>query len=149
MQASQIASHARGLDRGFQQDMDRLFRDVFGSRQNWPGIIRNAWSPPTDVYETETDFVVQMEIAGLREGDFRTTFENSVLTVRGVRADEAKAGRKRFRLMEINRGYFERSTAFKERIDAGAIRASYKDGFLRIVLPKLQDVHKSVSIEEG
>lgn len=149
MQAGQIASYARSADRGFHDDVDRLFRDVFGSRQNWPGITRNAWSPPTDVYETETDFVVQMEIAGVQEGAFRTTFENSVLTVRGVRADEAKAGRKRFRLMEINRGYFERCVVFKERIDAGAIRASYKDGFLRIVLPKLQEVHKSVSIEES
>ena len=149
MQASQIASRARSLDRGFHQDLDRLFRDVFGSKHNWPGITRNAWSPPTDVYETETDFVVQMEISGLQEGDFRTTFENGVLTVRGVRADEAKAGRKRFRLMEINRGYFERSIVFEERIDGGAVKASYKDGFLKIVLPKLRGVRKSVSIEAG
>jgi HSP20 family protein len=146
MQVNDIVSYTRSLDRDFHDEMNRLFRDVFGSRSDWPGISRNAWSPPTDVYETETGFVVQMEIAGVREGDFRTTLENNVLIVRGVRGDEGKVGRKRFRLMEINRGYFERSIVFKERIDAAGVTASYKDGFLSIVLPKLQEVHQSISI---
>ena len=93
--------------------------------------------------------MVQMEIAGVQEGDFKMTFKDSVLTVRGVRGDEGKVGLKRFRLMEINRGYFERSIVFKERIEASGVKASYKDGFLKIVLPKLQEVPRSISVVEG
>ena len=149
MPANDTVSRTRSLDRDLRGEMNRLFRDVSGSRSDWPGVSQHAWSPPTDVYETETDFVVQMEIAGVQEGDFKMTFKDSVLTVRGVRGDEGKVGLKRFRLMEINRGYFERSIVFKERIDASGVKASYKDGFLKIVLPKLQEVPRSISVVEG
>jgi len=149
MLASDITSRTRSLDREYQGEIHRLFRDVLGSRADWLGISRNAWNPPTDVYETETGFVVQMEIAGVKEGDFKMTFKDNVLTVQGVRADEGREGRKRFRLMEINRGYFERSIVFKERIDAARVQASYREGFLKVVLPKLEEVRRAITIDEG
>ena len=149
MLGNDTASYTRSLDREFQNEMHRLFREVFVSRFDWPGISRNAWNPPTDVYETETDIVVLMEVAGMHEGDFKMSFQDNVLTVQGVRVDQGKSARTRFRLMEINRGYFERSIAFKERIDAERVTASYKEGFLKVVLPKVQEVYRSIPIEEA
>ena len=37
-------------------------------------VTTSVWSPPTDVYETETDYVVRVEVAGMRETDLEVSF---------------------------------------------------------------------------
>jgi HSP20 family molecular chaperone IbpA len=46
-----------------------------------------AWSPPTDVYETDASFVVRLEVAGMCESDFSIDVEDNFLVISGVRSE--------------------------------------------------------------
>ena len=50
-------------------------------------VTQSIWSPPTDVYETEKEYIVRVEIAGMREADFEVIFENGFLFIGGVRPE--------------------------------------------------------------
>jgi HSP20 family protein len=103
-----------------------------------------AWRPPTDVYETETAFVVRMEIAGMREDDFSVQIEGRMLSVRGVRSDTPE--RKAFHLMEIRIGEFQNEIELPGAVNVSEISADYRDGFLVIQLPKTRA--RNVEIKE-
>lgn len=97
------------------------------------------WRPPTDVYETDDSIVVKVEVAGMVEDDFAITFAEHALTVAGVRRDpSAKLG---YHQMEIAYGEFRTDAYIPEAVDVDRIEASYKDGFLLVILPKSQFRH--------
>jgi HSP20 family protein len=103
-----------------------------------------SWRPPTDVFETENEFVIVVEIAGMRGLDISATYDKGLLSVRGVRAD--KGGLKAYHQMEITYGEFVTEVRLPTRIETEKIEATYSDGFLRVVLPKMEA--KSISIDE-
>ena len=93
------------------------------------------WRPPTDVYETETEMVVEVEIAGMRDEDFRVALEGRMLTISGLRANKSNEQRA-YHEMEIHSGEFRADVELSAAINPGGIRAVYEDGFLRIRLQK-------------
>lgn len=97
-------------------------------------VRSSLWSPPTDVYETEENYVIKVEIAGMRDEDFEVILEDRVLTVRGYRPD--LNGRRAYHQMEIRFGKFELAVEIPGSVDMERATAEYKDGFLMIVLPK-------------
>ena len=107
-------------------------------------VTSSLWSPLTDVYETESEFVVRLEVAGMHESDFEITFNNGNLLVRGVRSDTPE--RRGYHQMEIHFGKFSTSIAVPEPIDLDSSAAEYKDGFLIIRMPKAKTTE--VKIEE-
>ena len=99
--------------------------------------VRQAqlWSPPTDVYETDSSIVVKIEIAGLSPEDFSISLAHRVLAVRGARRDPAS--KLVYQRMEINYGQFETEVSLPWPVNESAeIEATYEQGFLTIVLPK-------------
>lgn len=95
-----------------------------------------TWSPPMDVYETEEAYVVVLEIAGVRREAIHIGFLHDMLTVSGERCDEAKPESARYSQLEINYGPFQKELRFPSPIRRAAISAHYRDGFLKVVLPK-------------
>lgn len=93
-----------------------------------------TWQPPTDVYETDDTVVVRVEVGGMREDDFSIELENRLLIIRGMRTDYAE--RRAFQQMEIRFGEFGVAVELPAAIVSDQIEADYKDGFLRVVLPK-------------
>lgn len=94
-----------------------------------------TWSPPTDVYETEEACVVKMEVAGMRDEDFEVVFENNILVIRGRRPDFNE--RRAYHQMEIRFGRFEVAVEIPVLVDLERSEAAYKDGFLVVLLPKV------------
>lgn len=97
-------------------------------------IRSSMWNPPTDVYETEKNYVVKVEIAGMRDEDFDVAFENNTLWISGYRPDVNE--RRAYHQMEIRFGRFELAVEIPEPVEIEKATAEYKDGFLMIVLPK-------------
>jgi HSP20 family protein len=91
-----------------------------------------AWYPATDVFQTEDELVVRMEMGGLRREDIRLMLEGDVLEVRGHRNDPYPAHRKRFHKMEISQGPFLRRLRIPDEFGPGEPKASYQDGVLEI-----------------
>jgi HSP20 family protein len=107
-------------------------------------VTSSLWSPPTDVYETEDQYIVRIEVAGMREADFEITFDKGTLIVRGVRTDVPE--KRGYHQMEIHFGKFTSSIAIPGPIDLDNSKAEYQDGFLMINLPKLKTT--DIKIEE-
>lgn len=109
-------------------------REIFHA-VGWQVQVRaGVWCPPTDVYDTVNDYVVRMEIAGMREEDFEITVENNFLSITGVRPDIPE--RRAYHQMEIRFGKFESVVGLPGPVELDAARAEYKDGFLTITFPK-------------
>ena len=95
-----------------------------------------AWRPPADAYETETEFVIRMDIAGVAREDLAVTCDRRVLRIHGVRRDAMPPGRKTFHKMEIRVGPFERRFPMPHDCGGHAVRATYQDGILEVHVPK-------------
>ena len=98
-------------------------------------VRSTTWSPPTDVYETEEQCVIRVEVAGMRDEDFEVAFEDNLLMIRGHRPDLSE--KRAYHQMEIRFGRFEIAVEIPVVIDIEKAIAEYKDGFLVILLPKV------------
>jgi HSP20 family protein len=105
-------------------------------------VRSSVWSPPTDMYETQENFVVRVEIAGMREDDFEVAVENNVLIISGHRPDLNE--RRAYHQMEIRFGKFEVAVDIPVPVEIERSVAEYKDGFLLVQLPKATPKHIEV-----
>lgn len=103
-------------------------------RQIRVGTRSRVWSPPTDVFETDDEVIVRVEVAGMQGAEFSIALENRLLTIRGARSDVAE--RRAYQQMEIHFGEFRTQVQLHCAIDDQGIQATYDDGFLRLVFPK-------------
>ena len=106
------------------------------------GIHSYSWSPPTDVYETESSFVVRVEVAGMRESDFTINTDENFLFISGVRSESSE--RRAYRQMEIRFGEFSTAVEIPLGVDVSKADADYKDGFLNVILPKLKPTNITI-----
>lgn len=106
-----------------------------------------GWTPPTDVYETETEFIVTMDIAGMDPDDISVFTDGQVLTIRGVRKEVAPRCKKQFHKMEIQVGPFQRLIQLSIPVDGSNTFTNYANGLLEIRLKKTFDDRKKRSIE--
>lgn len=97
-------------------------------------VRSNIWRPPTDVYETEENIVVKVEIAGMRDEDLEVVVQDNLLLISGSRSDTTE--RKAYHQMEIPFGKFSVGIELTMQVDTDSATAEYKDGFLTIQLPK-------------
>lgn len=117
-----------------------------GRERIYPGEPR-VWHPPTDVYETDADITVKIEIAGVAEDEFAVRLDGRVLTVHGYRSDPA--AKLSYQQMEISYGEFRSQVYLPGEVEADGARAAYNDGFLYVVLPKVRRQTKVAIVVVG
>jgi len=115
-------------------------REIFHA-VSWQ-VRSSGWSPPTDVYETEANFVVRVEVAGMKDEDIEVAIENNMLMISGHRPDLNE--RRAYHQMEIRFGKFEIAVEIHVPVEIEKSAAEYKDGFLVIQLPKASPKHIEV-----
>ncbi len=132
----------RDIIRQMEQEMQQLTDEAFQGFFEMPvGGTGRFWQPPIDVHETDELITVKMELAGARADDLQVSLspDDRILTISGVRGEDPgdRAGRVRCHQLEIYVGPFERSLALPDKpLLRDKITATYRDGFLRIALPK-------------
>lgn len=99
-------------------------------------VASPKWKPPTDVYETATEIVVHMDVAGVRPEDFTVEYAEGVLTIAGERPARGE-GKRHYHAMEVQIGPFERRLRLPVPVDPTSLRATYDQGFLEVLLTKL------------
>jgi len=111
-------------------DLDRLFESTFPELYQWNPLRLGgpARSLPLDVYETENDRVIRMEVPGVRKKDIEIELENAVLSVRAKRQDKGESGES---MVELSR-----SVSVGDDIDPEKIKAHLENGILTLNLPK-------------
>jgi HSP20 family protein len=119
-----------------QDRMNRLFDDAGRTWRADEPAATTTWSPAVDIFETEGEIVVKAELPGLDRKDITLHLENNVLTLRGERKFEKETKDENYHRIERSYGNFSRSFSIPASVDEEKIRADYKDGVLKIMLPK-------------
>lgn len=96
-----------------------------------------TWEPPVDLYETDREIVVVVEVAGVDHRSLRVQLDGNRLSISGLRR-ESYPPVVRIHQMEIEYGYFERVVRLPAAVDEQGVSATYRDGFLKVQLPKLR-----------
>lgn len=104
---------------------------------------REPVSPPTDVYEGDTGYVVRMELCGVRPQDVEIHLSDDVLTVQGCRRETSTHGKKAYLQMEIDNGPFARQVALPGPVDPAGAEARLEDGMLEVFIPTAKKVVKT------
>ena len=121
------------------------FSELFGEFGD--RLRGDRWRPDADVFETEKDVVVRVELAGVHGDDLRVTVDGELLRVRGVRRPPETADVRRLHQMEIASGPFERRVRIPIAFDRDAVTAHLSDGFLTVTLRKRGPARRRVEIE--
>ncbi len=123
-----------------QDEVNRLFSSNFPRSFGDEGIARGAWTPNVDILENKDEIVLEAELPGMNREDFELTIENNVLTLRGERRFEKKDETDNYHRVERAYGAFSRSFTLPQTVSAEGATAEYKNGVLRVVLHKREEV---------
>src|ERR687885_1626403 len=124
-----------------KEEVNRLFSTNFSRSYADEGIARGAWTPNVDIYENKDEIILEAELPGMNREDFELTIENNVLTLRGERRFEKKDESDNFHRVERAYGTFTRSFTLPQTVSAENATAEYKNGVLRVVLQKREQVN--------
>lgn len=112
----------------FNDEINRLF----DARYN----PVSEWSPAVDVKETSNEYVLNVDVPGVKPENIDITLENGVLSLKGERQWENQDEQNNYKRVERARGTFFRSFSLPESADADQVKAKSNDGVLEIVIPK-------------
>jgi HSP20 family protein len=111
-------------------------------------ISTTAWNPSVDIFETENDVVLKAELPGMDPKSIDVRLENSVLLLKGERHFEKETKEENYHRVEREYGGFSRAFSLPMAVQEEKITAEYKDGILKIILPKKEEVKpKTIKIE--
>jgi HSP20 family protein len=125
--------------RTLQEEVNRLFTGSMPRAFDDEGIARGAWSPSVDIYENKDQIVLEAELPGMKREDFDLSVENNVITIRGQRQFEKKDESDNYHRVERAYGSFTRSFTLPNTVTAEGANAEYKNGVLRVTLPKREE----------
>jgi len=128
-----------------RDEMDRMFDSFWGSNVDRDG---GMLIPPVDMIENGDNFVVSVELPGLKKEDIKMTMQNNVLTLSGSKKHEFESREDTVHRVERSYGSFCRSINLPSTVDSSAIKASYDSGVLKVTLPKVEEAKpKEINIE--
>jgi HSP20 family protein len=97
-----------------------------------------GWTPPMDLHETADQYVVTAELPGLLRQDLEIHFQDSRLTLSGVRREDS-VGCEQYHRIERGHGSFSRTFRLPMPIEGDNITADLQDGVLTVTCPKATD----------
>jgi HSP20 family protein len=130
-----------------QRNINQLFGEVSGKRQE---TAINAWTPAVDVFEDENSFVIKAELPEVGPDDVKVNLEDNTLAITGERRIENEDKREGYHRVERSYGQFYRSFTLPPNVNVEAINAQFKDGVLRLTIPKREEAKpKQISVKVG
>ncbi len=103
------------------------------------GTDAPGWTPPVDLYETATEFVLTAELPGLSRDQIELHAEGHRIVIRGARASGSSWNEvpcEQYHRVERGHGRFSRAFTLPEAIDVDRMSADLKDGLLTVTIPK-------------
>lgn len=132
-----------------QDRMTRLFDETL-SRIFKEEMPRRVWSPPVDIVEREKEVLIKMDLPEVDQNEIDIKVEENTLIVQGERKFIKDTTDENYLQIERPYGTFQRTFSIPRTIDQEKIRASYKEGVLRILLPKKEmSLPKQIFVEES
>jgi HSP20 family protein len=125
-----------------RREMDRLWDSFFeGGLRRRPEEVRE-WFPALDLAETKNEIVVKAEVPGLDPKDIDISLSEGILTIKGEKKQEKEEKEENYHLIERSYGSFTRSVHLPREVQSDKISAAYKNGVLKVTLPKSEEAKK-------
>jgi HSP20 family protein len=106
------------------------------------------WSPLVDISESDQEYLIKAELPEVKKDDVKISVENGVLKISGERQREEESKSKKLHRIERSYGRFVRCFSLPEEANASKVTAEFKDGLLKVHVPKDQNVKpKAVEIK--
>ncbi len=99
-----------------------------------------AWNPCVDIFENDNEVIIKAELPGMNPKDMEVRLDNNVLMLKGERHFEKEAKEENYHRIEREYGSFSRSFTLPSAVDPEKVTAEYKDGVLKIILPKKEEI---------
>ena len=129
-----------------RDEMERLFDSVYGRYPQDQSAV--SWAPPLDIEETKESLVVRAEVPGMKKEDIKVSLSGDTLSICGERHHEAEDKGRTFHRIERAYGRFARTLVLPSDVDAGKVKASYRNGILELVMPKSEEARvREINIE--
>jgi len=125
-----------------RREMDRLWDSFFEGRPGRRTQEEGEWLPSLDVAETKGDLVVNAELPGMDPKEIDISLSEGVLTIKGEKRQEKEEKEEGYHLIERSYGSFSRSIRLPKDVQSDKINASFKNGVLKVVLPKTEEAKK-------
>lgn len=109
----------------------------------WLNPKYNEGQLAVDVYQTPDDVIIISTIAGVKPEDVDITVSGDMVTIRGERSQEEEVETDNYFHRECYWGKFSRSVILPMAVEADKIQANFKNGVLKIVLPKSPEAKMS------
>ncbi|MBN1847543.1 MAG: Hsp20/alpha crystallin family protein [Deltaproteobacteria bacterium] len=120
---------SRDLFDGFFEDWN--VPSLFGEDKNW--------IPAFDITENEKEYVVTAELPGVEAKELDVTFTDGLLTVKGEKKQEKEEKGENYHRVERQFGTFQRSFRIPDEVKNDQIDAHFKDGVLKLTIPKAEE----------
>jgi HSP20 family protein len=114
----------------------KIVRGSFHSCELFHIHTKVGWRPSLDLYETEKDFIMLVELAGMQAEDVEINLDREHVQIRGKRCRPSEYEVTRIHHMEIGFGSYDQVIALPKPVDPSSITSTYRDGFLLVRLPK-------------
>jgi HSP20 family protein len=124
-------------------EMERLFDDVFGRafpRMHGllaaPGGISTSLRPNVDISEGKKAYTVRAELPGVAREDVSIEMDGSTLVIRAEKRHQSEQEEEGYHCIESSYGAVQRVLSLPDDADGEAIEANFKNGVLKLRIPK-------------
>jgi HSP20 family protein len=124
---------------------------LHGQQQGSGRATATAWAPALDISERKDAYLVTVELPGVEADDLEITMEDGLLTIQGERQFTSESSsEEQFHRIERRYGAFRRSITLPAQVQAEQIEASFDNGVLQIVVPKMEEAKpKRIQVRPG
>jgi HSP20 family protein len=124
----------------FRNRINHIFDDVFYPiNRDEVEFSMGSWNPVVDVYDNDDSIVIKAELPGIDKEGIEIDVKDRVLTLKGERSSESEVKDDNYYRRERSFGKFERAFTLPADVDPDKIKADYKDGVLKIDIPKPEE----------
>lgn len=144
-----------------RNEIDQIFNDFGTGFWNRPfrslarlerDFSRSISAPAVDVAESDKAYEITAELPGLDEKNIDIKVANGGLTIKGEKREETEEKKKDYYVSERRYGTFERYFTLPDSVDADKIEATFKNGVLKVTLPKTEEAQKpakTINVKAG
>jgi HSP20 family protein len=123
-----------------QDRINRIFEETANRSQDYDVEVSQCdWRPVVDIYDSEKAIIINAELPGVTKDSITLDVKENILTLKGERKSDEEASKENYYRMERCFGTFERAFTLPSTVDPAKISASFKDGILKIEIPKTEE----------
>lgn len=128
----------------FENQIQKIFNEFPFTRK-----MSGSFTPAIDLREDEKNLYLTVELPGIEKEEVKISLHNDLLTISGERKREEKKEQENYYHLEMCYGTFNRSVTLPVEVDSEKIEANFKNGILKIQMPKSnpKDISKAIEIK--